>query len=454
LRRVEGRLQWGLPGLGGEDQMGVRKLRRLIRPSRGTFVWVLVGAAGAAAIGISIPRIADSSLFGGHRSSADAATMNGFNVPAQIGVSNLCRQGLSYTQCHPTAVFFKPDDTTIAQCTSFGCYEQAFGNLAYRRGPKVALDTLARMMRTTAAVGADCHRMAHVIGSASLTRFHEDVSRAFVAGNATCASGYYHGILERALRDAPKLGIVAAARKLCSGAAVRRTVWIAYQCVHGLGHGLMLYSGYDLPYALKVCDQLQSALYRSWCPGGVFMENIVTSYGGQSRWLKKSNPIFPCNVVAERHKSACYGMVTSWINMLDGYDWRKTAQTCRRAEPKWIPMCFGSMGRDASGQTVENPVGVYRICRVDRLYWWACVQGAARDFVYVFENGQRASRLCRLVTVPAVQGNCFFSIGTMLGSLSPSATWRRRTCSALTTRYAYNCVLGTDTVAPLSSRRA
>ena len=50
---------------------------------------------------------------------------------------------------------FKPDSTTIVDCAqksgSFGCYRQAFGNLADQRGPQAALTVLATDSRTVPA---------------------------------------------------------------------------------------------------------------------------------------------------------------------------------------------------------------------------------------------------------------------------------------------------------------
>ena len=80
-----------------------------------------------------------------------------------------------------------------------GCWEQAFGNIAYHQGPKQALRIFDQRIASDPAVEAACHRIVHMIGSASLARFKGNVSQAFTAGSASCNSGYYHGILERAL---------------------------------------------------------------------------------------------------------------------------------------------------------------------------------------------------------------------------------------------------------------
>ena len=79
-------------------------------------------------------------------------------------------------------------------------------------------------------------------------------------GSAVCWSGYYHGILERAFAGVSEEDLPAVSRRLCASAQVRRSDFIAYQCVHGLGHGLMIYTDYDMPLSLETCDALVDGL--------------------------------------------------------------------------------------------------------------------------------------------------------------------------------------------------
>src|SRR5262249_37312667 len=161
----------------------------------------------------------------------------------------------------------------------------AFGNIAYREGPKPALALASKLYDN----GADpaCHRVSHFIGAASLVRFHGNVARALAAGNATCWSGYYHGILERALlrpKSTEPAALAAVARPLCADHTLRPIV--LYGCLHGLGHGLMIATGLSLPTSLAVCARLDRWWDRDACRGGVFMENLSSSYGFHSVYLK------------------------------------------------------------------------------------------------------------------------------------------------------------------------
>ena len=95
-----------------------------------------------------------------------------------------------------------------------------------------------------------------MIGSAALARYEGNVAKAFAAGSASCWSGYYHGILSHAFTDVELNELGPASRGLCDDEEIRRTDYLAYQCVHGLGHGLMIYTSYNLPLALETCDEL------------------------------------------------------------------------------------------------------------------------------------------------------------------------------------------------------
>ena len=341
---------------------------------------------------------------------------------------------------HPVAGTFQPDDTKLTDCDGeYRCLEQAFGNLAFRAGPKTAIRLFDERIRADSKVESGCHRIAHTIGSASLARFEGNVGVAFVNGSSSCWSGYYHGILERAFTGvSEKSGLIRVARGVCEGTDVRATTWLAYQCVHGLGHGLMITTAYDLPFSLSVCDRLATAWDQVSCTGGVFMENISSSYGIKSRWLRDNDLVYPCNTVAQRHKQYCYLMVTSRVLEANGYDWHAAARICRGVERGWVATCFESFGRDASGSTRQTPSKIVPICRIAGEHEGKCVYAAARDMTANYGNGQRASTLCQRARA-ALRERCFYGIGTILETQEQGATCRR-----LSRRYAAACLRGTQ----------
>jgi mono/diheme cytochrome c family protein len=340
------------------------------------------------------------------------------------------------------AADFEPDETELSSCRGeFACLEQAFGNLAYESGPKTALAEFDRRIAADRQVEANCHRIAHTIGAASLEHFDDDVGMAFAGGSASCWSGYYHGVLERAFGGVPESRVRAKARELCADSEIRQNTFVAYQCVHGLGHGLMLYTDYDLPKSLKICDALNGSWDQVSCTGGVFMENISSSYGVKSRWLRDNDLIYPCNAVAERHKVYCYLMVTSRILPAVGYDFRRTADFCKRSERAWVATCYQSLGRDASGQSRQDPRRIAEICRLAGSGEGDCLYGAARDITSNYADPTRAGELCRGAAL-RYRERCFTGIGTIIGSLEATTEGRRAACRKLGAPYVDACARG------------
>ena len=307
-----------------------------------------------------------------------------------------------------------------------------------------------RKMREDPRIEANCHRIVHHIGSAALARYEGNVAKAFAEGSASCWSGYYHGILERAFYGKPANRLGQIARGLCDDSGIRRTQFLAYQCVHGLGHGLMIQTGYDLPKVLSLCEGLRTAWDQTSCDSGVFMENIATSTASpsaksvaSSRWLKDDDPVYPCTsrVVPERHKLYCYLMVTSRILETNGYDFRETAERCRGVPRKWVRTCFQSYGRDASSYSRRAAAATLRLCRIAGSYAEECIWGAVRDMTSNDAGGARAARVCRLAA-RGQRERCFRGIGTVLGSLAATPEERAAACRRITRPYAAACLAG------------
>jgi hypothetical protein len=346
---------------------------------------------------------------------------------------------------HPAAGNFEPDETQLTDCEGdFRCLEQAFGNVAFRAGPEPAIRLFDERIRTDPNVESNCHRIAHTIGSAALARFDGNVGRAFTAGSAICSSGYYHGLLERAFAGiSSDEQLARAAGRICDEAEITRTTYFHYQCIHGLGHGLMITTAYDLPYSLSVCDRLATSWAQVSCTGGVFMENISSSYGIESRWLRDDDPVYPCNTVARAHKQYCYLMVTSRILELNSFNWRATAAECSRVERRWVDVCFQSYGRDASGFSRQNVTRVLSLCRTAGRGQRECLYGAARDMANDYARGgaQRAASLCSRAS-RRLRARCFYGVGTILGTFGSASDEQRSVCRSVPRKYLPSCRRG------------
>ena len=334
---------------------------------------------------------------------------------------------------HPIAGSFVPDDTQLSACSDESCFQRAFGNIAYREGPKSAIALVGDVYGSGAS--QSCHRIMHAIGAATLARYRGSVARTFADGDSSCGSGYYHGVLERSLVNVKSRQpdvLAPVARTLCDDAA-SLTPWIEYQCLHGLGHGLMIATGLDLPISLEVCSRLGRWWDRDACRSGVFMENLSSSYGVRSRWLRDEDPVYPCNWVGLEAKRRCYQMVTSVILPSVGEDWIRAAEICRNVESSFVYMCFRSYGRDASSRSGRDADTTIETCSLASPFGGEaeCVFAAAQDVVSNYTDGDRARPLCEAVRSSLAE-RCYEGLGSVMGRLRRTVGARLADCRALT----------------------
>jgi hypothetical protein len=354
-------------------------------------------------------------------------------------------QGSSGGIFHPVAGAFEPDDTSLAGCgDDYSCLQQAFGNVAYRNGPKAAFRQIEAKLADNRLVQIDCHRIVHFIGSAALARYDQNVARAFASGSALCAAGYYHGILERAFAGARTRSELAEfARSLCVGTDIRRRGFLDYQCRHGLGHGLMIQSGYDLPLASSTCARLASRWDEIACLGGVFMENATTRFGFRSPWLRDDAPLYPCGAMPARSRPSCYSRAPYRVLELNGRDFPNAATMCRRLAQKWSTPCFRGFGREVFGKARHKPEKMVSLCRLAWPRQGDCLYGAARAISdsQGIAGVKRAAMLCKRVS-PDVRGKCWAGAGAIVGLLYAADANRRGSCADIAGEYEAACVRG------------
>lgn len=256
-------------------------------------------------------------------------------------------------------------------------------------GAKGALSKL--LAESNGGSDFDCHRQAHILGRISYEVFG---SKVFAEGDSTCHSGFYHGAMETFLHEEGTDNLAEKIHKVCKEFS---TSFGNFECLHGVGHGVMAYEDYDLPAAISVCKQLDTDYEITSCDGGVFMENVVASQGNASvvghetKWVS-GDPHYPCNQFNDDFsaQSECYKMQTSRMLDLMNHDFAKVAPECMKAPKNMIALCYLSLGRDAAGFALRDPDKIIDYCRnAPDDYRNSCYTGALNVIVEFW--GERLS---------------------------------------------------------------
>ena len=289
----------------------------------------------------------------------------------------------------------------------FNCYMDYYEYLTLNKSVAEAFRAMKEDFAKNSYVVAQCHPLTHVIGRVATEKYKE-VNEAFKYGDPFCWSGYYHGVMEKIIE---KVGISKVSENLdsiCSLIPGKDSYsFDYYNCVHGLGHGLMAITENELFESLKLCDNLSGFWEQGSCHGGVYMENvIIDNKGEKTKYLKPEDPIYPCNAVGEKYKTSCYLMQTSYALKVSRQDFSKVFEICRSVEEGYRALCLQSLGRDASGQTSSNAEATRAKCYlgIDHSEKLNCVIGAVKDFISYFHSDVEAKNFCSILSDDLIKG--------------------------------------------------
>lgn len=258
--------------------------------------------------------------------------------------------------------------------------------------------------------GIDCHGSAHHLGRMAFAEY----GAAAAGGLAeACRSGMRHGLMEQLFVGRGIANLADDVDALCPDA---RDPFGRHQCFHGVGHGVMAWTAYELEDALGICGRLGDESGRRSCYSGVFMENVVSGLSGavgqESAWVDAEDPHYPCNALPERYVRDCYWYQTSQMLNVFGQDLEMVADACREAPAIGRRTCFGSYGRDVAAAHRENPYLVVQYCRLAEslMHQSDCIDGAARTLFWDETQQDAGLALCAEVEEPIVAEACWQSI--------------------------------------------
>lgn len=262
------------------------------------------------------------------------------------------------------------------------CYEAKFKAHMEKNGARSTLVLLEDLEKLGGYAKTNCHPLSHIVGNIAL-HVYGSVPKAAPEYLPVCHSGYYHGLLEEYLGTAESYEI--GIRQVC-GKVEDGPYFNWFQCTHGLGHGVMQFRDNELPQALTDCDLVDPVnSAREICYAGAFMENITTDEktGHPGKYIKKENPIYPCDWVETKYKSACYFLASSQILKINGWNMPEAMKICEtRTEKDYRWLCFQSIGRDVAGSSLRNIEKVNELCMLAvKDYRGDCYFGAVRDFI-------------------------------------------------------------------------
>jgi hypothetical protein len=337
-------------------------------------------------------------------------------------------------------------------------------------GPAPALDLLGQLAAIDPDVRRDGHMYAHRIGIGALKR-PADVGTVFASCSPAWQSGCYHGVIQSYFLLTQKAGGAidgASADALCGDYRGSRAD-LLFQCTHGMGHGLVMLHGYDLPKALTGCDLLSRPFEQEMCHAGAFMENVVNAthphaggpeaekkaaggghaahgaghgeapggHGGHHaaaaaapfKALDPADLHYPCSAMGERYLIGCYTIQTSAMLHHAKGDFAKVAGECGRAPEKARATCFLSFGRDVSTVALGKDAEAIRLCGLaDASFRPVCNRGVVESIVNMNADPSEGIPYCKAVPEADGKSACYAAIGLQALVLPDGEAKRTAAC--------------------------
>jgi hypothetical protein len=161
---------------------------------------------------------------------------------------------------------------------------------------------------------------------------------------------------------------------------------------------------------------------------------------------------YPCSVVDERYKPACYSMQTSVMLYLTTGDVAAAARGCDAAPERHRGTCFISLGRDINAIARQQHGPAREMCgQAKEEYRAWCHQGVAKNLVDQTSSAGDALAYCGELPAGPDKGKCFQGVGEELRYLLTDTAKRDEACHLSDAAFVDECRRGAALPQPARS---
>lgn len=345
-----------------------------------------------------------------------------------------------------------------------------FQALAQKKGGAYAYRALAAAaMQGNLPPNVDTHLIGHVVGG-------ELYKQEGIEGMKYCTddlrNACSHSIVVGSFLE-NGIGTLPDVLKVCDKAPGGSGA--SSMCAHGLGHGVLAFTDYNLEEAIKICKSIDTEIRRPGdyiqCVGGATME-MMSGVHDRDIWLKQapnylsdSDPLMPCDMsfMPEESKPMCYTYLTPHLFEVAG-------ASLANPDPKYFPAvfgycakidnadqrraCTGGLGKEfivlANDRNVQSIEGLSDAALKKTHLWCgmaktvgdnsSCVMTAVQSLYWGGENKPDvAIRFCSLAPNAKVKDDCFADLTGAVSYFVSDPGYKQDFCKALPAGYSSKC---------------
>lgn len=345
----------------------------------------MVGVLALAAILTGL----NPAILGNDRGKSSASTVDAYGEGEVVNLALLSSEPPS-----------SADECAKRIIGKYSCYLDYFVAIMQERGADMAVAEVEYLSKADEYVASNCHQIVHDLGNTAVV-WYGDVGVALSYQGSACWSGYYHGVVEYAISRFDDADLADELPEFCAELAIRKYSFAHFNCVHGLGHGIMQILGGDLFDTIPYCEVFDDPWEDSACMNGALMENVITGQQGSPVNLRTDDLVYPCNAVPDIYVADCFATQTSWMLTNTGYRTEGFAQVfaiCDGVRADMVANCYRALGRDISSVNGQDPIMIVRLCSLgDPEFQASCYVGAATNAIYNDHNTITATEICNSI---------------------------------------------------------
>jgi len=245
-----------------------------------------------------------------------------------------------------------------------------------------------------------CHETGHHLGM-WFYGYVGNVSKAMSYAEQVCGGAVFHGVIQNYVMTQEFKGVSVDKidiKSLCPKPSGNPYYIEHWQCLHGLGHGLIGGYDYDILSAIKRCEEFEPGWEQLSCSKGVFMQNVVHNLETGQGDFDEDDLYYPCNAVESKRSAPCYHYQVTYIVIKNNGNVQQTFNDCDKILPAdMVKYCYYGFGRQLEANIGTSIEAAILLCQAGQKseYHSYCLKGMLLTIVNLNTNTDRGFSLCK-----------------------------------------------------------
>ena len=274
-----------------------------------------------------------------------------------------------------------------------------------------------------------CHETSHHLGM-WLYGHTTNLDEATQYVEMLCGGGLFHGVFQNYFMTQKsnnitpdEIDVVGLCSKYEDDSINR------WQCIHGIGHGLINVYDYDVFAAVSRCEELKPGLDQISCSKGTFMQNVVHYYEtGKGDF--NEDIYYPCDKVESKLAYACYHYHSSYILKQKQGVLKEIFEACDNIpREEMVKYCYYGLGRQLSAEARNDVDRAIFLCQegLKVEYHTECLRGMMMTVVNRSTDPTIGFIFCKNLP-EQYKANCYDGLGQWIIMLESTDSARLSEC--------------------------